>query len=144
MLLVVTSIFFFYYKIDSNYIQQNNINARNTFADIADRHSLVDVWRDKNPHKQIFTWCKQNQPKYGRLNMFFIQEHLRSHIISTDVLPGYRSDHSIINLKFKEPQKNRGPGLWKFNESLLTDEAYEQMVKKSHCRRRLSVLSTCI
>ena len=77
--------FVFDYKIDSNYNQQNNINARNAFIELIYKHSLVDVWRDMYPDKQIFTWSKQNPTKYGRLDMFFIQEHLRSHVLSTAV-----------------------------------------------------------
>ena len=118
------------YKVDSNYSQQNNVHARNAFADIMCRHNLIDAWRDRNPNGQMFTWSKQNPLKFGRLDMFFIQEHMRSTIISTDAVTGYRSDHSIITLNIKEPRKKKGPGLWKFNESLLNDEAYDNLITK--------------
>ena len=94
--------FVFDHKLDSNYIQQNNVNARNAFVETIDTHNLVDVWRERYPEKKIFTWSKPNPFKVGRLDMFFVQEHLRSHVISTDVVAGYRSDHCIININIKD------------------------------------------
>ena len=46
------------------------------------------------------------------------------------VATGYRSDHNIITINIQETQKNRGPGLWKFNDSLLVNEEYDELVQK--------------
>ena len=47
------------------------------------------------------------------------------------IKPGYRSDHSIVLLEIKFNPFNRGRGLWKFNNSLLTDNVYVQKVKET-------------
>ena len=43
---------------------------------------------------------------------------------------GYRTDHSIILLEMQVGDLTRGPGLWKFNESLLDDEEYVAIVEQ--------------
>ena len=118
------------YLLDSNYCQQNNPRARNAFVRIAEQLNLVDVWKEKNPHIDGFTWTKRNPLKYGRLDRLYVQEHLINHVTTARIHAGYRSDHNIVSLNIKEPQKARGPGLWKFNESLLDDEVYIELVKQ--------------
>lgn len=47
------------------------------------------------------------------------------------IKPGYRSDHSIVLLEIKFNPFKRGRGLWKFNNSLLTDKEYVSKVKET-------------
>ena len=114
---------------DSNYQHENNICAKKVFTEITDKYSLIDTWRCKHPHDHEYTWMKHNPLKYGRLDMFFTSEHLLSHIKEATIQPGYRTDHSQINLTLKTFNQQRGPGLWKFNESLLKEEQYLSLVK---------------
>ena len=56
------------------------------------------------------------------------------------IKPGYSSDHSIVLLEIKFNPFNRGRGLWKFNNSSLTDNVYVQKLKgtiQSECRQYL-------
>ena len=48
------------------------------------------------------------------------------------IKPGYSSDHSIVLLEIKFNPFNRGRGLWKFNNSSLTDNVYVQKVKETN------------
>ena len=46
------------------------------------------------------------------------------------IAPGKSSDHSIISLELELMEsQNRGKGLWKFNNDLLTDPIYVQLIK---------------
>ena len=116
------------YQLDSNYHQQNNPRARDAFAKVIETHNLVDAWREMNPDSDGYTWVRRNPLKYGRLDRLYVQEHLMSHITTASIRAGYRSDHSMVTICIIEPQKKRGPGLWKFNESLLGDKTYTKMV----------------
>lgn len=118
------------YHRDSNYSRQNNPRARDAFVQVVQEQGLMDAWKIMNPDQKTFTWAKKNPCKFGRLDMFFISEHLLPLTVSSAVSPGYRSDHSIIDLHLSSPQKKKGPGLWKFNDSLLCDERYDAMVKE--------------
>ena len=115
---------------DSNYSRQNNPGARNSFENVIQEHNLVDTWRELNPDDGGFTWMRNNPLKYGRLDRFYVSEHLTSHITAIKVNSGYRSDHSIVALEIREPQKKRGSGIWKFNESLIDDAKYDKRIKE--------------
>ena len=118
------------YKRDSNYHRQNNPRARDTFAQIIEELGFVDAWAELNPGQRTFTWSKQNPHKFGRLDMFFVSDHLVTNGASSSVRAGYRSDHSIVVLQIEVLQKRRGPGLWKFNDSLLNDKDYDDVIKQ--------------
>ena len=55
-------------------------------------------------------------------------DNLCDHIKSSNIKPGYRSDHSIIELKLTLCNFNRGRGTWKLNCSLLENKDYLIMV----------------
>ena len=111
------------------YARENNCNAKNVFTNICAKHSLVDAWRLRNTDKTKFTWMRNNPCQGARLDMFFISDHLSSLCCEIEVLPGYRTDHSIVYIEMQIGKSERGPGLWKFNESLLQDESYVKMVE---------------
>ena len=118
------------FQQDSNYSRQNNPRARDAFLHVIEEQDLTDIWSRMNPGKRAITWTRQNPYKFGRLDKFFISEHLTSQTVCSSIVAGYRSDHSIITLQIKAPQKKRGPGLWKFNDSLLTDRDYDDAIKE--------------
>ena len=41
--------------------------------------------------------------------------------ISADILPGYKTDHSMITLQISLHSNNRGWGFWKLNTCFLND-----------------------
>lgn len=47
------------------------------------------------------------------------------------IVPGYRTDHSGLVLKLNFFEQERGEGYWKFNNSLLKDKAYVEIVHKT-------------
>ena len=67
--------------------------------------------------------------KQGRLDFFLLSHEMFSMVDNTDILPGYRSDHSIPTVTFAKQTPHRGRGYWKFNNSLLKDTKYIQVVK---------------
>ena len=94
---------------------------------------LVDIWRIRHPNEQTFT--QREKTKSGlvqsRLDFFLIVKSISYQVKSTDIKPGYESDHSIITLKIELLNTiARGPGFWKFNNKLLRDREYIKMVKK--------------
>lgn len=112
-----------------NYVRENNMNAKRAFLQLADDFNLVDIWRYFNPITRKYTWNRRNPFKCGRLDMFFISEHLISNVENTDIIPGYRTDHNAITLSIKTKKQPRGNGLWMFNISHLQNEDYVNRIK---------------
>ena len=55
---------------------------------------------------------------------------MESSIKDVEILPNIFSDHSAITLSMSSvvAEAKSGPGFWKFNNSLLTDDNYLQMI----------------
>lgn len=94
-------------------------------------HKLIDIWRELNPSKKQFTWQrKNNRNEATRIDFFLISPQLRPLILSSDIRPAVIShtDHQAISLKIKERQKNRGRGYFKINNSILKNNAYQNII----------------
>ena len=64
-------------------------------------HDLVDTWRLQHPDKLQFTWHSNTKPSiYSRLDYFLISDNLLNYISKFKIKPGYKSDHSIVELNF--------------------------------------------
>ena len=57
--------------------------------------------------------AKTKPLKQARLDFILLSDHLMWHFDDTDILPGYRSDNSIVKLKFGKDIKQNT--FWKFN-----------------------------
>ena len=97
---------------------------------------LGDIWRDQNPLDKRFTWRRRNPSISCRLDFFLLSRHLYGKVAKSDIVAGYKTDHSMISLSLGLTENIRGPGLWKLNTSFLSDEEYLKCIKKV-------ILKTC-
>ena len=110
-------------------IAKTHQNSLKTVQEISENLDLLDVWRIHNPDDKRYTW-RQRQPKvYCRLDFFLISQSVIGDVTNTDIVPGYKTDHSMITLDLSLHANSRGPGLWKLNTSLLTETAYVNLIK---------------
>lgn len=107
------------------------ITQRDKVLELMKDLQLVDYYRILNPSKKVFTWRKRNPLKQGRLDYILISESLSNMVETISIKPGYRSDHSSVLLELKFNKFIRGRGLWKFNNSLLTDKTFIEKVKQT-------------
>lgn len=89
---------------------------------LMDSLDLVDIWRLKNPDLIRYTWRRQNQA--SRIDYFLISFSLVLKVTSVSIKDKVRSDHHLISLDLSTVENRRGPGYWKFNQSLLLDEEF--------------------
>ena len=90
----------------------------------------MDPYREFYPSTKRFSWRKNRPLQMARLDFFLISENLLSSINSCTIEPSYRSDHSIIILKCNFTQFVKGKPLWKFNNSLLSDINYLNIINE--------------
>jgi exonuclease III len=115
-------------KLDTMPDNNDNPEYRVNLLSFLETENLIDIWRTLNPYSPTFTWYRGTSR--SRLDYFFTSEHLLNTIKSTDILPGFHSDHSLINICFSDNNKqNIGKGFWKFNSSLLHDTDYVNKIK---------------
>ena len=110
----------------------NNPSARTEVLKFIEEDDFIDVYRNLHDEKG-FTWRKLNPvKKQARLDCFLVSEENFEFVYDNCVVSGYRTDHSGTTLKLKFNNNERGKGYWKFNDSLLKDNEYIQIVKKRH------------
>ena len=64
-----------------------------------------------------------------RLDFFIISNELLPFVKDANILPGYRTDHSIVTLEINLTKIHKKCSYWKFNASLLQDTLYVNKVK---------------
>ena len=94
-------------------------------------HNFVDTRHIVNLHNIGFTWSNPSMKIQSRLDYFFIPKFLQKLIQECRIIPNTFSDHSalILTICFNEETAPRGPGYWKFNNSLLSDNEYIALLR---------------
>ena len=92
--------------------------------------TLLDVWRKLHPRAREFTWFNSNLSIASRLDKFLISRDLFSPASRCDISPCPISDHDFVSFVFEIPESiKRGPGTWKFNNSLLDDNIFCDLIR---------------
>ena len=87
---------------------------------IQDNLDLTDTWRDLNPKAKRYTW-RWNRPEvHCRLDFFLVSLSIPGRISNADILPAYKTDHSLCTIDINYHSNPRGPGFWKLNSALLS------------------------
>jgi hypothetical protein len=90
--------------------------------------NLTEIWRTLNPHLRRYTWRQGKTTatlRQSRLDYWLISNHLIYDLNKVDIQPGFRSDHSLIDISFQGHQDtDRGPSFWRFNANLLRNKEY--------------------
>ena len=113
-------------KLDRNDDRMYNPNAVKKLNEwLSEGYS--DVWRIQNLESKRFTWIKTN-PKitWSRIDYFLISDNLINTTLRTDIIPCVHSDHSAITMEIDLCTGERGPGIWKFNDTFLNDESFNE------------------
>ena len=111
-----------------NYKNINNPQAREFVLNMMRNDNLIDSFRHFHPDLKHFSWSRKNPTKFARLDYFLVSSQLIDLIEDSTITHGYRSDHSMINLKLKISPFKRGKGIWKLNCSLLKDPKYLELI----------------
>lgn len=96
--------------------------ARLTLKVFIEEFSLYDAWRLMHPHAKQFTFRRAAYA--SRLDYWFVSEHLTEWIRKSEIRPTAQSDHSAVFLALQAVPITRGPGIWRFDNSLLLDKTF--------------------
>ena len=89
-------------------------------------YNLTDVSRSLKPDLESFTWRNKSFKIQCHLDYFLVSQDLCRPATSCKIVHPAETDHSEILIHFKNENANhtKGPGFWKFNNSLLKHEKY--------------------
>ena len=116
-----------------------NISIATCLSEFRSGLKLVDVWRRVHRNESEMSWWNADLTIGSRLDKFYTSKGLTNLVQRCDISPCVLSDHDYVNLVFDFQRCiPRGPGIWKFNSSLLADELFCDFVSE-----RSSDLSAC-
>ena len=105
--------------------------SRDIWTSYVENSNLKDIWRTFHPDKEGYTWRRMKPNRVCvHLDYFFVSDSLMQMIINSEIMPGFRTDHSIVVMKISIDFPKRGPGYWKFNTFLLRDRDYLLKINK--------------
>ena len=115
-----------------NYKSINNLKAQEKLINLITDLNLCDIWRENNPDCRRFTWRRTRPFQQSRLDFFLISDNVIEKVSETDIVYGYRTDHSgiTLTLSFGSNQTKRN-SFWKFNVSLLKDKKYLEEINEA-------------
>ena len=111
---------------------------RDLLAQFMDELNLVDVLRIKNPSKRCFTYKSSALKMKSRIDFFLIPKSLIASTKTADIKTAIAPDQKAIRLFLQFESKKKGPGLWKFNNSLLNDDTFVNLITTNYpiiCRK---------
>ena len=86
-----------------------------------------------NPDKRQFTWRQKKSIIQRRSDYWLIRDDLQDDIKRADIIPAIKTDHSATSLSINSlTDQPFGPSYWKFNSSLLDDDAYIQLINSEY------------
>ena len=90
---------------------------------IKEKLNLCDIWQIQNPKAKQYTFRQQHFSGFiqRRLDYIFVSQNFQKIPKHTEILNAISTDHSPVLCLFQN-QCQRGPGLWKFNNSLVCNE----------------------
>ena len=125
-----------------NYHNVNNPQARHEVIKKMAEYNLIDIFRELNPALKKFSWKQWGSTKFARLDFFLVSDSLLPYVEKADILSTCFSDHSPILLEIDFSKFQRGRGFWKFNNSLLRDKTFvnivNDLIKRVTCQYAFS------
>ena len=87
-------------KKDGNPVWKKSIVIKDV-QHLANLYNLTDIWRDRNPKDNRFTWRNKSLKIQCRLDFFLISKELSSDTHACNIINASETDHSAITLHLK-------------------------------------------
>ena len=107
--------------------QHTNFKCRTKTTEWMEENNMQDIWRIKHPKEKKYTWTSHHTPPIMcRLDFFLLSDNLNGAYKDSNIVPGFRSDHSCVTLNLESTNDKRGRGFWKFNSNLLQNKNFKE------------------
>ena len=111
-------------RYQSTYNNNKSAKQVHTFLDTG----FTDIFREKHPESKEFTWYRGKgcQRVAARLDMFIINDELRTRINGIYHRPGILGDPSQVVLEVRANLPLHGRGFWKMNAKQLYGKKHQE------------------
>ena len=105
---------------------------RDKLVSLMYRIGLIDAFRKSNPNVRSFSYESKSLKVSSRIDFFLVSESIIKWVVKTNTKASNAPDHKAIVLDLNILNEKRGPGLWKFNNSLVEDNEYIGLIKENY------------
>ena len=85
-----------------------------------------------HPNESLFTWHRKSLKIHCRSDYFLVSNGIINQIQECKIIPVSFSDHVAVSFSFlSKDYEKRGPGFFKFNNSLLEDKNFIEELKEN-------------
>lgn len=117
-------------QLDKPDVQQRRAPQGGGYASklktLLDDYTLEDAWKAKNPGSSRGTFHRKDYS--ARLDYWFIPGTMIAQS-SITISPQPLSDHCTVSLEISLAETKRGPGFWRFDNTLLTDMEFIEAMR---------------
>ena len=112
--------------LNSNMDRWNSTNENQKSQDVLcqyiEDNNLMDIWRVRHPTTRQYTWERMNPTRSAsRLDFFLVDCCVNTWVEDCYIKSCIHTDHKMVVLSIYKPEVQRGPGVWKMNNTLLSD-----------------------
>ena len=105
---------------------------RDKLVSIMDDIGLIDVFRKLYPKGKSFSYESKSLKVSSRIDFFLVSKSIIDWVVKANTKVSNAPDHKAVVLDLKILSEKRGPGLWKFNNSLVEDNEYIDLIKENY------------
>ena len=122
---------------------KNNERAAEVVRRYFEESYMTDIWRDRNPGVQKFTYIRKKPFIGSRLDYIVTEVGITSWITEAKILPSFKTDHSTVLIELHPFGIARGKGYWKLNNQVLYELDYIEKINtviseiKDRCYNKL-------
>ena len=106
-----------------------SIDYREAVVNLMDELNLVDIYRNLHPSIKSFTYESKPLNLKSRIDFILVSRPIAVDAKSAEIRPSVAPDHKATFLSFNiRSELRRGPGTWKFNNSLFKDDKFKKLI----------------
>ena len=105
---------------------------RDNLMAIMDDIGFIDVFRKLYPNERSFTYESKSLKVRSRIDFFPVSKSVVNWVVKTDTKVSNAPDHKAVVLDIKILSEKRGPCLWKFNNFLVEDNEYVELIEENY------------
>ena len=93
---------------------------------------LIDAYRKLNPTEKCFSYESKSLEVCSRIDFFLVSKPIVNWVTKICTKVSNAPDHKAVICDLKNLNEKRGPGLWKFNNALLEDNEYVDLIEENY------------
>ena len=79
-----------------------------------------------------FSYKSKSLKVSSRIDFYLVSKSITNWVVKANTKVSNAPDHKAVVLDLRILSEKRGPGLWKFNNSLVEDNQFVELIKKSY------------